>query len=211
MSGYQPIKLKVKDRIAHFILDNPPENRMDKRFLSCMCETIHRLERTADVGAVVVYGNGRHFSVGADVDYVKTSVIQPVIEGAAIDDIVNKNVYATSKALSYFESVEIPTIAAVTGLCVGSGLEIALACDIRICGKNCLMGSPELSFGIIPGLGGTVRLQKIVGIPKAKEMILTGEIISGSEAYEIGLANFVAKKKEVVPYALELAQGFLDR
>lgn len=209
MTTDAPIKLEVKDKVAHFILDNPPENKMNQRFLECMREKLNELMKMKDIGAIVVYGSGNHFSSGADVDYIKATVVKPIQEGISIETVVNDNIYATSLLLTYLESSKIPSIAAISGLCIGSGLEIALACNVRVCSQTSLIGSPELSFGIMPGLGGTVKLSRIVGIAKAKEIILSGDMLSGSEAYEIGLANYVMKKNKVLPFALELAANVI--
>ena len=102
-----------------------------------------------------------------------------------------------NKVFKRIEDLPFPTIAAVNGYALGGGCELALACDIRICSEKSVFGFPETSIGVIPGFGGTVRLQRIVGVAKAKEMIFTCERISASQAKEIGLVNQVCPETEL--------------
>jgi enoyl-CoA hydratase len=104
-----------------------------------------------------------------------------------------------------------PVIAAMTGFALGGGCELALACDIRIAGESAKFGQPEVNLGLIPGFGGTQRLSRLVGIGKAKEMILTGEIINAKEAGSIGLVNRVVKDEELMTKAEEMAMTIAQK
>jgi enoyl-CoA hydratase len=108
-------------------------------------------------------------------------------------------------AMALLDRSPIPTIAAVNGYALGGGCEVALACDIRIAAENAMFGFPEVSLGILPGLGGTQRLPRLIGPALAKELILTGRRIGAEEAREIGLANRVVGKGEALGAAKELA------
>jgi len=103
------------------------------------------------------------------------------------------------------ETMSKPTIAAINGFAVGTGLELAIACTIRIASENAKFGQPEINLGIMPGNGGTQRLPRLVGEGRAMEMILTGDLIDAQEAYRIGLVNRVVPQAELMPYVKELA------
>ncbi|XP_014630784.1 crotonase/enoyl-coenzyme A hydratase superfamily isoform X1 [Glycine max] len=107
---------------------------------------------------------------------------------------------------SSLEAVNVPTIAVIEGVALGGGLEMALACDIRICGENALMGLPETGLAIIPGAGGTQRLPRLVGKAIAKDIIFTGRKIDGKEALSLGLVNYCVPAGEAYSKALAIAQ-----
>lgn len=109
------------------------------------------------------------------------------------------------RAHSMASPFPVPTIAAMEGYALGGGLELALACDLRIAGESCKMGFPEITLGIMPGGGGTARAPRLVGAAKAMELIFTGSIISAPEALRIGLVNQTAPDGEVLPQAQKLA------
>jgi len=111
-----------------------------------------------------------------------------------------------SKVFSYIEKMGIPVIAAINGWALGGGLELALACDIRICSENAQFGQPEIKIGILPGYGATIRLPRIIGIARAKEMIYFGEIITAKEAENNGLVTLVTSPTDLMEKAMELAQ-----
>ena len=102
-------------------------------------------------------------------------------------------------------------IGAVNGYALGGGLEMALACSIRICSDNAQFGAPEVKLGIIPGDGGTQRLPRLVGLGRAMEMVLTGDFIDAEEAYRIGLVNKVVPQAELMDKAMELAKKIASR
>jgi len=105
----------------------------------------------------------------------------------------------------------VPVIAAVNGYALGGGLELALACSIRVCSEKAQFGAPEVKLGIIPGDGGTQRLPRLVGVGRAMEMILTGDFIDAQEAYRIGLVNKVLPHQELMEKAMELAKKIASR
>jgi enoyl-CoA hydratase/carnithine racemase len=107
------------------------------------------------------------------------------------------------------EKMRQPAIAAMNGLALGGGLELALACTLRIASESAKMGFPEVKIGILPGAGGTQRLPRLIGKGLAAEMILTGEMIDAAEAYRIGLVNRVVPADQLIPTAEELARKIL--
>jgi 3-hydroxypropionyl-coenzyme A dehydratase len=130
----------------------------------------------------------RAFCAGADISYMVN--ITPI----------DAEKYASSaqSVLNKIEKLEKPVIAAINGFALGGGCELALVCDIRLCSTNAKIGQPEVTIGIPPGWGGTQRLLRLIGPAKAKELIFTGKMINGEEAYKIGLVNEIInlKRKE---------------
>ena len=108
-------------------------------------------------------------------------------------------------------SVDKPTVAALFGFVFGGGCELALACDLRIAALDASIGCPEVNLGIIPGSGGTQRLTRLVGMTKAKEMLLLGDAVTGEEAYRVGLVNKAVPKEKVLEEAKALAKRLADK
>jgi len=133
---------------------------------------------------IITGAGGKAFASGADIKMLKARTSLETLEGY-IHEILN-----------LIENFDRPVIAAIDGYCLGGGCELAMACDIRIATRKSKMGQPEVGLGLIPGGGGTQRLQRLVGMAKAKELIFTGEIISADEAAMIGLINKVVDSQE---------------
>ena len=186
------------DGVAVLRLDNPKVNAMSTALLAELRDAADGL--TADPpGAVVVFGGDRVFAAGADI-----SEFGGPEEGRRIGA-------AFRDALGAVAAIPRFTIAAITGVALGGGCELALACDWRICAEGARLGQPEILLGIIPGGGGTQRLPRLVGVARAKEIILTGRQVSADEALRIGLVDEVVPATEVLDRALakaaELAAG----
>ena len=146
--------------------------------------------------AIIVTGAGdRAFVAGADIS--EMSSMEP-LEAKRFTEIGHA-------AMALLDKSPIPTIAAVNGFALGGGCELALACDIRIAAENALFGFPEVGLGILPGMGGTQRLPRLIGPALAKELIFSGRRIDASEAKEIGLVNRVVPEGEALSAARELA------
>lgn len=201
MEEMEPLILEIHGRTAHIVLDRPPDNRMNRKFFSSLSRIVEEIRECKGIGAVLVYSSGRHFSAGADVEDVKKSALQPYLKGEDAQETVCEN----ARVLRQLETLDVPVISAISGVCTGSGLELALACNIRICSTDALLGCPELSWGIITGLSGSIRLEKTVGRSRAKEIILRGDMINGKEAYDIGLVDILTKRSQLLPTALKLA------
>ena len=151
-----------------------------------------------DALVAIVTGSGkRAFCAGAD---IKTMI--PALR--------DKN-YVLPPLITRGLNIMKPIIAAVNGLALGGGLEIAMACDIRIASENAVLGQPEVNLGIIAGWGGTQRLPRLVGSGKAAEILMTGENIDAQEAYRIGLVNKVVPYDELIPAAREMAARIASR
>jgi len=167
-------------------------------------EILHALEDVKadeNVRVVILTGAGeKAFSAGADIKAMKGMNALKARELSQMGE----------KLCSALENLEKPVIAAINGYALGGGLEVAMACDIRIASENAKMGQTEINIGLIPGWGGTQRLTRLIGITKAKELIFTGKMIDAKTAEQLGLVNMVIpqdKFREAVrQFALELAQ-----
>ena len=179
------------DKVALVRLDRPKANALSAEVLGQLREVGEGLAADPP-GAVVVWGGPRIFAAGAD-------IVELGEEGA---EAVALNFHAALGALSRLPRA---VIAAVNGYALGGGLELALACDLRICAEDAKLGVPEILLGVIPGGGGTQRLARLVGPARAKEMVLTGRQVGAEEALSIGLVNRVVARGAVIEVALELA------
>jgi enoyl-CoA hydratase/carnithine racemase len=165
------------------------------------------LEDPGDLRALVVIGEGRAFSSGIDTSVFTTGAGISVPDAGARDanpavDLVMR----TQEAYSWLEAAPFATIAAVRGYALGAGLQIALACDIRVFARGTSVGLLELKYGIIPDLGGTQRLPRLVGPGRAKQMIFTSERIDAEESYRIGLCEHLVSDEELDETAEKLAE-----
>lgn len=179
--------------IGVLTLHNPPENFIeDPEFADI--DLFHEIENDKSLKGVIITGTGRHFSAGADLDRLGLLVKDKVL--------LQQKMSAGKELIRIIDSLSIPVIAAVRGVCFGAGLEIALACHIRICSDNALFAFPETNHGIMPGLGGTVLLSRVIGPGKSAELILTGEMVNSQKALELKLADYVVPVKELKKFSL---------
>jgi len=192
------IECKIDQDVAIVIINRPDRrDALNKELREEIYQTLKVLESERSVKAVIITGIDDVFVAGADIsamkDYTEKDARQASLHG--------------NKIFSYIEEMKLPVIAAINGWALGGGSELALACDIRICSEDARFGQPETRLGIIPGYGATFRLPKIVGMGRAKELIITGRIINAHEAERIGLVSMVVKREELLNKAKELAKG----
>lgn len=202
MAEYETILTAVEDSVGTITVNRPDaRNALNTQVLGDLRQALAEFRHDRRVGVVVFTGAGdRAFAAGADIGELR--------EKTAFDALasVMQGVY------DEIEAYEKPTIAAVNGLALGGGCELAMACDIRIAAENARFGLPEVTLAIIPGAGGTQRLSRLVGKGKAMEMILTGQIIDAEEAYRIGLVTQVAGDDEdLIDKVRRTATTILDR
>jgi enoyl-CoA hydratase len=183
-------------------LDNPPLNLVTVELTRRLDEILAAIEADRTVRCVVVTGSGdRAFCAGSDVKEFE-ALHGRVGEGKLL---LEKAVYRRLARLP------MPTIAAIQADALGGGLELALCCDLRVADERAGLGLPEVRLGVMPGSGGTQRLPRIVGVAKAKELILTGAIIDAAEAEAIGLVNRVVPAGEAVAAARGIAETIAAR
>jgi enoyl-CoA hydratase/carnithine racemase len=204
------IRLQIFDDVSVIVLDNPPDNRMNLEFFNQLEEAVKRLEYRSNMKGLIIKTGGRHFSSGADVDELTERILKAYLEGIPREEVIKKILKRNSDVFKMIENLECPVITAVSGFCVGSGLELALACNIRICSDNAMFGLPEITWRLITGCGGSSRLERLVGKSKAKEMILTGDMVNAKEAYKIGLVNRIAEGGKLIKDAFQMIRGQSD-
>jgi enoyl-CoA hydratase/carnithine racemase len=188
--------LTISHHVARLTLQNPPANVLDWAVLKELEQSLREVEEDPAVRAVILTGSGRFFCAGADIHELShLNVAHLGMEFAM----------RGQGLLNRIERCHKPVLAAINGTCVGGGVELALACHIRIAATEAMLGLPEIKLGLIPGFGGTQRLLRVVGSSKAAEMILTGESISADEALRIGLVSKVVPAYQVLAEAEALA------
>lgn len=188
----------LKNHVAYLTIQSPPANALSSTLLQDLSEKIDTIEEDGTAKAIVLKGDGKFFSAGADIKEFTS------FQNASDYESLSK------KGQQLFDRIEhfsIPVIAAIHGASLGGGLELAMACHIRMVTANAKLGLPEATLGIIPGFAGTQRLPHYVGTAKAYEMVLTGEPISGKEAHALGLANRVVAEEDIFNEATKLAEN----
>jgi len=184
------------DGVAVLRLDRPPLNPLSKAMLADLAAAARRVGTDDAVRAVVVCGSPKALAAGADID--------EFADPAAARSVTT----AFRDALDALAGLRCPVIAAISGYALGGGLELALACDLRVAAESARLGQPEILLGIIPGGGGTQRLARLVGTARAKELIWSGRQVRSEEALAIGLVDRVVDADEVEANAIEWAASF---
>ncbi|KAA8527438.1 hypothetical protein F0562_034847 [Nyssa sinensis] len=192
------------DGVAIITIINPPVNSLSLDVLYSLKESYELALRRDDVKAIVVTGAKGKFSGGFDITAFgglqggKTAALKP---GFVSVEILTDTLEGARK----------PSVAAIDGLALGGGLEVAMSCHARISTSNAQLGLPELQLGVIPGFGGTQRLPRLVGLSKALEMMLTSKPVKGDEAYSLGLVDAIVSPDELVNTARRWALDILER
>lgn len=190
------LSIEKKGKIAWITLDNPDTlNALNRAALGELEQAFVDLEGDAEILVAVLTGAGKAFIAGADISEMKDM---------APDEARDFARYGQSVLLK-IERSRVVTIAAVNGFALGGGMELAMACDIRIASTKAKLGQPELKLGVTPGFGGTQRLARIAGIGRAKAMLFTGDPVDGDTALSYGLVSAVYEPDELLEKAGELA------
>jgi enoyl-CoA hydratase/carnithine racemase len=193
------VRYQLAGQVATITLDRPEKlNAMDRRMFGELEAAAARAADDPAVRALVVTGAGRAFSSGLDVAEF-AAMSDPAAAERVVTDI--------QRAISAFELLPKPVVAAVNGLAFGGGLQLAIACDLRIASERAEFASMEMRWAIVPDLGGTERLPRLVGLGRAKELIFTGRPVGADEALRIGLVNRVVPAHDLATEAAELAGG----
>jgi enoyl-CoA hydratase len=191
------LSVVVENKVATVTLNNPPVNALSQAVLKELETVMDDLNGRKDVKAIVLTGTGPVFVAGADIK-------EMVQIGSA--DSGKKAAAEGQRVFLKIERMDKPVIAAINGVCLGGGMELVMACHIRMCSDRARLGQPEINLGMIPGFGGTQRLSRLAGKGKAIEWILTGDNIAPMDAKTLGLVNHVLPEAEVLRQAQGLAK-----
>lgn len=188
----------VREHIAMITFNRPKSaNAMSIKLLEELNHTLQKIEQDPSIYCIILTGaENRSFCAGADLKERKQMT----------DDQVIATVNHIGKTVTRVEQMHSPVIAALNGAAFGGGLELALACDLRISAQHVSMGLTETSLGIIPGAGGTQRLTRLIGLGQAKRLIFTAARIEANEALHIGLVEQVVESSELLDKAIEMAE-----
>lgn len=200
---YVNLLVSVSERIATVTVNRPKSlNALNPATVRELSAAFAEIADRNDVGVVVLTGAGeKAFVAGADISEMRHFNAVQALEFALFGQGV----------LERIERLPQPVIGAINGFALGGGCELAMACDILIAADTARFGQPEVNLGIIPGYGGTQRLPRLVGRNIAKEIVLTGEMITAQRAYEIGLVNRVVPQAELMGAARETAAKILSK
>ncbi len=182
---------------------NRPQNMnaMNNKLIQELDQILGEVASDDDIAVVIITGSERVFSAGADIKEV-SNLVSPFDAHQLVTRI--------QTLFDKIENLPKPVIAAVSGLAVGGGCELSLACDIRIAAENALFGQPEIKIGLIPGGGGTQRLPRLIGLGRAKELLYTGDTIDAQEAHRIGLVNKVVPLESLIEETKKMAKKMMS-
>ncbi|MEM0075055.1 MAG: 3-hydroxyacyl-CoA dehydrogenase NAD-binding domain-containing protein [Conexivisphaerales archaeon] len=186
---------KLDGKVARITINRPRLNTINNEVLDHIDTALSNLWDDKDVNVVILQGAGDIFSAGADLAQFFSNPVD-FMEFSRRGERIFKR----------FAEFPKLTIAAVKGYALGGGLELAMACDLRVVSEDCRIGLPEVTRALVPGWSGTQRIVKLIGLSKASEIVLTGQMITGRRAYEIGLANYVMQQSEIDEKVLSLAR-----
>ncbi|MBY0124018.1 enoyl-CoA hydratase [Bacillus sp. S/N-304-OC-R1] len=191
------LKWSNQDMVATITIERPPANALSSNLLKELSSVLDEIEKNDEVRVILIHGEGRFFSAGADIKEFTT------IETG--EDFSKLAAYG-QQLFERMETFPKPIIAAIHGAALGGGLELAMGCHFRLVAENAKLGLPELQLGLIPGFAGTQRLPRFVGSAKAAEMLFTSDPITGLEAVQWGLANHAYPESELLENAYNMAK-----
>jgi enoyl-CoA hydratase len=200
----RPVQLEIDDAVAVVRLNNPPLNVITRELTRELSEVIAEIEAAGSVRCAVVTGNGeRAFSAGSDIKEFP----ELMEHGTVVED----KLALENSVFSRLSDLPIPIIAAIVGVALGGGAELALCCDYRVMGRNSRIGFPEIHLGTVPGSGGLARLPRLIGPSTAMALLLDGNAIDARQAHEIGLVNEIVEDALCLQTATARAREWASR
>jgi len=199
----QFVRVQVESGVATVTIDRPPLNPLSHQVKRELAECLEALGADPEVHCLLLHGaGGRAFSVGADIKEFPEVAAKRLGRQHATQE------HTLYNRIHFFP---VPTAAAIEGHCLGGGLELALACDLRVASQSSQLGFPEVKLGLYPAGGGTERLPRLIGESRARELMYTGDPVDAQEAYRIGLVNRLAPAGGALAAARELARTIAAR
>jgi enoyl-CoA hydratase len=200
--SYKNIILEKKNGIGIITMNRPQVlNALDNETIEELTNAVHDLEHDASIHVAILTGKEKAFIAGADIKQMQAMNALQAKQFATLGH----------QLLRHIEQSRLPYIAAVNGYALGGGCEVMMACDCILAATTAKIGQPEINLGIHPGFGGTQRLPRLVGLTKAKELLLTGDPIDAAEACRIGLVNKVVEPEKLLEEAEKLAQKIVTK
>ncbi len=202
-SGGNHIRYEITDSVGILTICDPPGNVLPvPAFIDD--ELLDRITSDPDLKGLIIKGEGRNFSAGGNLERIFTET--------ADQQALSELMAAGHRVLNRINTLDIPVLAAINRVCFGGGLEIALACHIRVASENALLAFPEVNQNLMPGMGGTVFLPALTGFSSSIRVILGGDTMTATEAQQLGLVDHIAPRDDAFRYALDLmAKMTLDR
>jgi len=202
--AFTTILYETTDGVATITMNRPEKlNAFNETMLQEMTRVLDEVYAREEIRVLVITGAGRAFSPGADFEWFEMAKFAPLMR------VTPRRV--THRFFDELEYLEKPVIAAINGTCAGGGLELALSCDLRIAADSARFGLPEVNAGIMPGSGGCSRLIEVVGLGRAKELAMLGELISAQRAEAVGLVNMVVPAQELTARVREVAATLIRK
>lgn len=188
------LQWNIEEGIGRLTLDQPPTNSTTMCFFREFHGLMIEIQSLRNLKAIIISGTGRHYSSGADI-------------AELLHHVDEQTMLYNYQACVMLEQLEIPVISAIRGVCLGSAFELALFSHFRLCSSDAVLGLPESTFNLMPGLGGISRVAALAGKAKAIEIILRGNTFPALDALEMGLADAVVSKNDLLPLSLSFAQA----
>lgn len=200
---YENVKVEIKEDVAILTIDRPKVlNALNSKTIAEIRSVLAEIKKNDAVRVLIITGGGeKAFVAGADIGEIKELGIKEGFDYVREGNQMNHDVETLGK----------PTIAAVNGLALGGGCELALACTLRLVSETAKLGLPEVGLGVIPGYGGTQRLARLVGKEKALWYILTGDMIDAGKAVDMSLASLMTKPEELMDQAMKVAKKIASK
>ena len=190
------IRIEKQENIAIIVLAYEENNVLNEKFMAEIGEALDRVAADRQIQALVVTGADRVFCAGADVEEMLPLTAAEALRWGALGADLNTRI----------EKFHIPVVAAINGMALGGGNELAMACHYRIASRRARFAQPECTLGITPGAGATVRLPRLVGTSMAKQLLFTGQMINASKALQIGLVDQITQPERLLEEAIQWAR-----